>query len=102
MPTLSAIISRLSTLSVNNTSPHPTATDSSRGHPELFEADEPQEQVPYAPFVTDVIVKHSSVFNSRRAGGMSSLEQLQFVQMLKDVIVGTFKYLCISEDRSEY
>jgi hypothetical protein len=35
-----------------------------------------------------VIVKRSGVFNSQRAGGMSSLQQLQFVQMLKAAITG--------------
>lgn len=83
------VLSKLSNLSVNNISSHPNAADSSRVEPELFQEDaQPRAHKPYIPVVTDVVVKHSGVFNSQRAGGMNSLEQLQFVQILRNVIVG--------------
>jgi hypothetical protein len=86
MHKLSAMLSKLS---VNNTSSHPTASDSAHISPELFEEDAASVQKPAVqPFITNVIVKRSGVFNSQRAGGMSSLQQLQFVQMLKVAITG--------------
>lgn len=88
MQRLSGIMSRFNNLSVNTTSSHPTPNDSARIHPELFEEDAPAAQKAAVPLVTDVVVKHSSVFNSERTSGMGNLQQLQFVEMVKKTIVG--------------
>lgn len=88
MHKLSTMMFKFRQISVAKPSSHPTVTDSLRIEPELFEEDEPQAKKAYVPVVTNVVVKHSAVFNSQRLDGMSSLEQLQFVQMLKGVIVG--------------
>ncbi|KAF1915126.1 hypothetical protein BDU57DRAFT_576452 [Ampelomyces quisqualis] len=98
------ILSKLPSFSVNTTSKHPAATASVHIHTTLFdetpspsgsENAEPSRQRPssspssriVAPIATNVTIKHSSAFNSARESGMSKLEQLQFVAMLKGMIL---------------
>lgn len=45
--------------------------------------------------ITDVVVKHSSAFNSERATGMNKLQQLQFVEALKKIIIGMLLPGCL-------
>jgi hypothetical protein len=93
------LLSKLPSLSVNTTSHHPTATDSVRIEVEETSSTTRTENDRSAtssassssvesPFVTEVIIKHSSAFNSERESGMTKLEQLQFVEMLKGMILG--------------
>lgn len=35
-----------------------------------------------------ITTKHSNAFNSERASGMNKLQQLQYIAMLKDIIIG--------------
>jgi hypothetical protein len=89
--TMQNLLSKFSNLSVNTESKHPTVTDSARIDTTLFDKDTPSSastQRAEMPLVTDVVFKHSSAFNSERASGMSKLEQLQFVEMMKKNIVG--------------
>lgn len=98
------LLSKLPSLSVNATSKHPTATDSVHINTTLFEeTPSPSDHAERfssnsnsssdAPLLTDVLIKHSSAFNSQRESGMSKLEQLQFVEMLKGMILGILNNL---------
>jgi hypothetical protein len=86
------ILSKLSNLSGNTIFKDPTDSDSGRVETTLFDEDissSSSGSVPgtCSPPATDV-VKYSSAFNSERASGMSKLEQLQFVKLLKKAILG--------------
>ncbi|KAF2035034.1 hypothetical protein EK21DRAFT_46503, partial [Setomelanomma holmii] len=93
MTLFSNLQAAVSALSVNKASAHPTAKDSARVETALFEPETPasnvdDQRVRSGPRVTNVVVKHSSAFNSQREAGMNKLEQLQFVQALKATIIG--------------
>jgi hypothetical protein len=47
----------------------------------------PETQVPLP--TVKIATRHSNSFNSERATGMNRLQQLQFVEKLKNCIVGT-------------
>ncbi|KAF2832913.1 FAD/NAD(P)-binding domain-containing protein [Ophiobolus disseminans] len=80
-------MAKLNALSVSATSPHPTPTDSARTNTQLFDEDAPETQTAAQPLVSNVVVKHSTAFNSERASGMGKVHQLQFVQMVKGLII---------------
>jgi hypothetical protein len=89
--TMQNLLSKFSNFSVNTESKHPTVADSARIDTTLFDKDTPSSasaQRAEPPLVTAVVFKHSSAFNSERASGMSKLEQLQFVEMMKKNIIG--------------
>jgi hypothetical protein len=89
---LPALKAALSALAVTTASSHPTPKDSTRVETTLFDAtpEETNTQPPSPnPRVTNVLVKHSSAFNSESATGLNKLQQLQFVALLKTAILGT-------------
>jgi hypothetical protein len=94
MQRFQGLTSKFTSLSVNKPSHHPTPTDSSRVRDDPFSKDTPVPESPSVnrnkalPMISDVVVRHSSAFNSERATGMSKVEQLQFVELLKKMIVG--------------
>lgn len=91
--------SKLANLIVNTSSTHPTAEDSRHIQTDtLFkEAEEDEEsQAPkqkHRRLITNVVVRQSGAFNSVRETGMSKVQQLKFVEMLKRVIVGESRVL---------
>jgi hypothetical protein len=89
MQRLTALGAKLANLFSDASSSHPTAKDSAHVEASLFESTTPTS-AENAPVSTDVVVGHSSAFNSERATGMNKLQQLQFVEMLKEIIVGEF------------
>ncbi|KAH7086003.1 hypothetical protein BKA63DRAFT_549007 [Paraphoma chrysanthemicola] len=95
---LSKFSSLLSTLSVNTSSAHPTPQDSADVDTTLFGEKTPtstsDQQMPlFVPQVTNVVVQHSSAFNSERATGMNKVKQMQFVEMLKKDLMGSYSGL---------
>jgi hypothetical protein len=90
---MGTILKNLSSLSVNKSSKHPNVADYSHiPTTDFAEASESPTQNE-APLVTDVVVRHSSVFNSERASGMNKVQQLQFVEAVKRMIIGTWTRL---------
>jgi hypothetical protein len=90
VPTVKSLGAALNTFSVNKTSKHPTASESALMDTELFkEVDSSGPTLAFTPFTTNVTVKHSSAFNSERDSGMSKFQQIQFVEALKKMIIGT-------------
>jgi hypothetical protein len=87
---MDTLLKNLSSLSVNKSSKHPNVTDSS--HIPTTDFAEPSDSLfgtqNETPLVTDVVVRHSSAFNSERASGMKKVQQLQFVRLVKQMIVG--------------
>lgn len=88
-------------LSVTRPSTYPTTTDSSHIDPSLFHDNNStpsntSTQRSSQPLVTNVIVKHSSAFNSSRSAGMNKLQELQFIEAMKGMIIGTFSILNFS------
>jgi hypothetical protein len=85
---------KFTNLSVNKSSHHPTATDSSKVSDSLFGKGTSVPSSPVAnrnkalPVISNVVVRHSSAFNSERATGMNKVEQLRFVELLKKMIIG--------------
>jgi hypothetical protein len=93
MQRLTALRAKLANLSVDTASSRPTVKDSARVEASLFEDVTPTSSNSTdaaAPVVSDVVVRHSSAFNSERATGMNKLQQLQFVAMMKGMILGAF------------
>jgi hypothetical protein len=90
MQKLYGLRSKFTSLSVNKPSTHPTTKDSAHVESALFEysTPTPSNSVDEEHPVSNVVVKHSSAFNSKRATGMNKLQQLQFVEMLKRMIIG--------------
>jgi hypothetical protein len=86
---------KLTNLSNDTSSAHPSPKDSARVETSLFDKVTPasSNSIDEAtlPFITNVIIKHSSAFNSECATGMNKLQQLQFVDMLKKMIIGKWK-----------
>jgi hypothetical protein len=80
--------------SVNTPSKHPTAEDSAEIDTTPFEERDtsPSSKAHKLepPLNTNVIVKHSSAFNSDRASDMSKLQQLQFIETIKIIIIGEY------------
>ncbi|OAK98814.1 hypothetical protein IQ06DRAFT_192846, partial [Phaeosphaeriaceae sp. SRC1lsM3a] len=70
----------------------PTTGDSLHIDPSLFHETRPTanglSHGSNCPIVTGVVIKHSGAFNSERATSMSKLQQLQFVEVLKEMIIG--------------
>jgi hypothetical protein len=95
MQTLRDIGTKFHNLSVNTTSKHPTAEDSAQIDTTLFEEGDvspsPRSREKEHKLITNVIVKHSSAFNSERASGMNKLQQLQFIEALKKIILGVYR-----------
>jgi hypothetical protein len=90
---MDTLLKNLSSLSVNKSSKHPNVADSSHiPTTDFAEAPESPAQNE-APLVTDVVVRHSRVFNSERASGMNKVQQLQFVEAVKRMIIGTWNRL---------
>jgi hypothetical protein len=90
---MDTLLKNLSSLSVNKSSKHPNVADSSHiPTTDFAEAPESPAQNE-APLVTDVVVRHSSAFNSERASGMNKIQQLQFVEVVKRMIIGTWTRL---------
>ena len=85
---------KFTNLSVNKSSHHPTPADSAKVPDSLFGKESPIPSSPVAnrnkalPVISNVVVRHSSAFNSERATGMSKVQQLQFVELLKKMIIG--------------
>ncbi|KAH3958947.1 hypothetical protein HBI24_007700 [Parastagonospora nodorum] len=91
MPTVKSLGAALNTFSVNKTSNQPTVSDPAHMDTELFkEVDSSGPTLAFTPFTTNVTVKHSSAFNSERDSGMSKFQQIQFVEALKKMIIGSF------------
>jgi hypothetical protein len=89
MQKLHGLRSRFISLSVDKSSTHPTARDSAHIKSALFEdvTSTPSNSADEEQPVSNVVIKHSSAFNSERATGMNKLQQLQFVDTLKHMIV---------------
>jgi hypothetical protein len=88
---MDTLLKNLSSLSVNKSSQHPNVTDSS--HIPTTDFAEPSDSLfgvrNEDPLVTDVVVRHSSAFNSERESGMNKVQQLQFIELVKKMIIGT-------------
>jgi hypothetical protein len=84
-----SLLKNLSSLSVNKPSKHPTAIDSVHIATTDFGEENAAARDAEEPLVTDVVVKHSSAFNSERASGMKKVQQFQFVELIKGMIIGT-------------
>jgi hypothetical protein len=90
MQTIRDLGTKFNNLSVNTTSKHPTAEDSAQIDTTLFEEDaSPSSQArnKEPKLIIDVIIKHISAFSSERASGMNKLQQLQFIEAPKKIIV---------------
>jgi hypothetical protein len=90
---MQSLLKNLSSLSVNKSFKHPTTIDSvhivttdfdERPHSSWVAVQNAEEL-----HVTDVVVRHSNAFNSERASGMNKVQQLQFVELVKSMIIGT-------------
>jgi hypothetical protein len=89
---MDTLLKNLSSLSVNKSSKHPNVADSSH-IPTTDFAETPESPAQNeALLVTDVVVRHSSAFNSERASGMNKVQQLQFVEVVKRMIIGTWTH----------
>lgn len=95
-------------ISVNKSSRHPTTDDSAHVEAGLFSpaksksTPDLEKFALQGPLVTNVVVTHSSAFNSERASGMNKVQQLEFTSKLKAVIVGMcFYYACCFLVRAE-
>lgn len=93
---MQSFLNRVKNLSSTRPFAHPTTGDSLHIDPSLFRETRPTanglSQSSKCPIVTGIVIKHSGAFNSERAAGMSKLQQLQFVEVLKEMIIGMSIY----------